>query len=271
MPPLDFEPITTRFSPVNALALGQLARLAYDSEADIGTQAQDMGFPREKIAFVSENHILAGDTQTIVLGDADKVIVAFRGTEPKLLRDWVSDAQALLVPGPAGMVHKGFRDALGLVYRRVRETVAAFQDRGQSLWVTGHSLGAALATLLVARLRFEEDKPVFGLYTFGQPRTGDREFARAFDADSKELTFRFVNNTDVVPRVPPRAGLYSHVGTFLYFDEKGTLRSDPGFWFRRLDQLRSAVDDFRKLEPGAIADHAMVRYLEGLKKKLLPV
>ena len=80
-----------------------------------------------------------------------------------------------------------------------------------------------------------------------------------------------MNNSDVVPRVPPRAALYSHVGTFLYFDEQRVLRADPGFWFRRLDELKSAVDDFRKLAPGAIKDHAMDEYLAGLAKKLLPV
>jgi triacylglycerol lipase len=265
---LEFHPTTTRYDPVNALALGQVAKLAYGDQAAVEAQARSWGF---KAAFVSDTHILKGDTQAAVLGDGEKVIVAFRGTQPTQLQDWVTDAQAVLVPGPAGMVHKGFRDALGLVHRRVREAVSAFQDRGQSLWVTGHSLGAALATLFVAMLRFEEDKPVFGLYTFGQPRTGDRGFARDFDADFKNLMFRVVNNSDVVTRVPPRAALYSHVGTFLYFDEQRILRADPGFWFRRLDEIKSAADDFRKLTPGALEDHAMDEYLVGLAKRLQPV
>ena len=261
---LDFNSTTTRYDPLNALALGQVAKLAYEGEAAITAQAGSWGL---EAGFISKNHILMGDTQASVLGDADRVIVAFRGTEPKNLQDWMSDAEAILVPGPVGMVHKGFLDALNLVYPDLRKMVARFQNRSQSLWVTGHSLGAALAALFVAKLRFEEDKPVYGLYTFGQPRSGDRSFARAFDQDLRSLTFRFVNNTDVVPRVPPRAGLYSHVGTFLYFDERRNLQADPGFWFRRLDALRSAVDDFRNLEPGAIKDHFMTEYLAGLEKK----
>jgi triacylglycerol lipase len=264
MATLDFNTMTTRYDPRNALALGQVAKLAYESETTVNAQAAAWGM---KSAFASADHLLEGDTQAVVLGDADKVIVAFRGTEPANLRDWVTDAEAILVPGPAGMVHKGFLDALTLVHRSLREIIRTFQDRGQSLWVAGHSLGAALATLFVAKLRFDEDKPVFGLYTFGQPRTGNRDFARAFDADFQSLMFRFVNNTDVVPRVPPRAGLYSHVGTFLYFDETKTLRADPGFWFRRLDALKSAVDDFRTLRPGAVKDHAMTEYLAALERK----
>jgi triacylglycerol lipase len=267
MAALEFNGATTRFDPVNALSLGQVAKLAYADQAEIETQATAWGV---RAVFISDTHLLRGDTQATLLGDAGKVIVAFRGTQPEMLRDWVSDAEAILVPGPAGLVHKGFQAALGLVHRRVREAVGALQDRGQSLWVTGHSLGAALATLFAARLRFEEDKPIYGLYTFGQPRTGDRTFARAFDADCRDLTFRFVNNSDVVPRVPPRVSLYSHVGTFLYFDEHRTLRSDPGFWFRRLDELHSAVDDFRNLRPGPIKDHAMDEYLAGLDRKAQP-
>lgn len=53
-----------------------------------------------------------------------------------------------------------------------------------------------------------------GLYTFGQPRTGDREFARKPDADFEQQTFRYVNNNDIVTRVPFRAMNYSHVGLF---------------------------------------------------------
>lgn len=149
---LDFNLTTTRYDPLNALALGQIAKLAYEGEEAIKAQAGRWGLEAQSI---SKNHILAGDTQVSVLSDADKVIVAFRGTQPKDLQDWMSDTEAILVPGPAGMAHKGFLDALNLVYPELRQTVARLQNRSQALWVTGHSLGAALATLFVAKLRFE--------------------------------------------------------------------------------------------------------------------
>ena len=66
------------------------------------------------------------------------------------------------------------------------------QRKGRALWITVHSLGAALATLAVAKLRLEKDEPVNGLYTFGQPRTGDRDFAKNFNADFGNQTFRYV-------------------------------------------------------------------------------
>lgn len=259
--------MTTRYDPLNALALGKVAKLAYAKEAEIKAQADAWGLQSQ---FITASQKLKGDTQAAILGDAEKVIVAFRGTEPTEIKDWVTDAMAVLVPGPAGMVHKGFLDALNVAYGRIRETIDRLQDRGQSLWVTGHSLGAALATLAVARLRFEEDKPVYGLYTFGQPRTGDRDFARAFDTDFKALTFRFVNNNDVVARVPPRVGLYSHVGTFLYFDVNHDLHADEAFWFRFLDSVKGRVEDFLKPGTDGIKDHDMKEYLVGLEKKASP-
>ena len=263
MPTLDFHAMTTRYDPLNALALGRVAKLVYQGAA--GIEAQARAWSLQSQFFSSKPHPLLGDTQAAILGDADKVIVAFRGTEPTNLKDWMTDAMIALVPGPAGMVHKGFLNALNLVYPGMREAVDRFQAQGQSLWVTGHSLGAALATLFVAKLRFEEDKPVFGCYTYGQPRTGDRTFARSFDADFKSLLFRFVNNNDVVPRVPPRAGIYSHVGTFLYFDVEKKLRADEAFWFRLLDNVKGAKEDFLRPGPDAIKDHSMTEYLSGLE------
>jgi triacylglycerol lipase len=136
------------------------------------------------------------------------------------------------------------------------------------LWFTGHSLGAALATLAVAKLRYEEDKPVYGLYTFGQPRTGDRNFERTFNQDFKPRAFRFVNNNDVVPRVPPRELRYSHVGTFLCFDADGKLHSDISWWYRLLDSIKGNIEDFLKPGTDGIRDHAMNNYLHNLEKNL---
>ena len=193
------------------------------------------------------------------------IIVAFRGTEPKKLQDWLTDADFDLVEGPFGQVHDGFNRALRHVWRDLARSIKEFQDNGQSLWFTGHSLGAALATLAVATLR-EEDKPVHGLYTFGQPRTGDRHFERTFNADFKPRCFRFVNNNDVVTRVPLRAMKYSHVGTFLYFDADGNLTDDLHWWYRFLDRVEGRIEDLGKLGTDGIKDHSMNRYIANLEQ-----
>ena len=97
----------------------------------------------------------------------------------------------------------------------------------------------------MASLR-DEDKPVHGLYTFGQPRTGDRNFERTINADFKPRCFRFVNNNDVVTRVPLRAMNYSQVGTFLYFDAEENLTDDLHWWYQFSDRVEGRIDDLGK-------------------------
>lgn len=258
----DFDPTTTRYTPSNALCLGETATLAYQDEPVIVRQANAWGFNR--VRFFSRR-----ETQAFTMANDRVVITAFRGTEPERLADWVTDADIRPTPALGGQVHEGFYRALNHVYQGVRDTIQEFQDQGQSLWFTGHSLGAALATLAVATLRSAEDKPVYGLYTFGQPRTGDRDFELRFNADLKTRAFRFVNNNDIVPRVPPRKFGYSHVGTFLYFDDEGELHSDPAWWYRLLDSIEGRVEALREPGTDGIRDHSMeTGYLPNLRKNL---
>jgi triacylglycerol lipase len=258
-----FNPNTAKYDPGNAYWLGKAAELAYQSADKIKTGVTGWGFPKFRM-LDREN------TQGFVAGNSEMIILAFRGTEPKRLADWMTDAEAGFVDGPFGKVHQGFWRALCSVWDDLQSSIAEFQDRGQSLLVTGHSLGAALATLAVARFRAQpSDKPVNGLYTFGQPRTGDRNFARNFDADFDACSFRFVNNNDMVTRVPLRLTGYSHIGTFLYFDANGRLSDDLGAWNRFLDSVKGSIEDLGKLGPDGIRDHSMTHgYLPNLEKNL---
>lgn len=254
-----FDALTARYHGENAVALAHAARLAYNRDDDACiAQAAEWGFPRAK-------PIGRRETQCLVMGNANAVVVTFRGTEPAKLADWMTDLDAELVPGPFGRVHDGFRRALSHVWDELTACVAAFQDQGQSLWATGHSLGAALATLTCAHWR-EADKPVNGLYTFGAPRTGNRDFERTFNQDFGARNFRFVNNADVVTRVPLREMGYSHAGKLVYFDDKGKLHTDPGWWSRFLNHVQAHIADLGQLGPAGINLHSMERYLKLCEK-----
>jgi triacylglycerol lipase len=221
----------TAYNGNNALFLAAMANLAYEREATVRSQAGAWGF--ERFDFFE-----AGGSEAFIVGDDQKIVVAFRGTEPEKLVDWLTDVNIVLVDGPGGRVHNGFSHGVKRVWRDLRQRITDFQDnaeRPQSLWFTGHSLGAALATIAVALLRFEEDKPVYGLYTFGQPRTGDQGFANFTNMDTMAGTYRFVNNNDIVTRVPPRALDYRHVGKMIYFTSGGRAETDIGFWMQFLD------------------------------------
>lgn len=252
----NFDARTRSYSKKNAYWLGTASLLAYKEGGDIQPETESWGF--NDFEFFDEK-----DTQAFIAGNNDMLLLAYRGTES--LKDWMTDADIDLVGGPGGKVHEGFSMALSHVWKEVW-TYIRESRKCRSLWVTGHSLGAALAALTVAKLRLEKDEPVNGLYTFGHPRTGDRDFAKNFDSDFSLQTFRYVNNNDIVTRVPFRSMHYSHVGTFKYFDKDGNQRDDISWWEKVVDRMKGRIDDLLKPGTDGIKDHSMERYIERLKK-----
>jgi triacylglycerol lipase len=206
------------------------------------------------------------ETQSFVSVTQEAVIVCFRGTEPDRPQDWITDLDFDLTDGPlGGRVHEGFYDALSCVWHSLDQEVHRLQsDRRRKLWVTGHSLGAALATLAVARWR-ERDLPVTGLYTFGQPRTGDHTFARSFDFVFRPHTFRMVNDLDIVTRTPPRALGYRHVGSFIHINEKGDLEHDICWWRRFLSGWQGAIETILDWGREGVQDHGMTQYRQRIE------
>ena len=158
MAQFHFDPLTRSHSAVNALTLARASNLAYEKTAVIeNTIRNEWGF--SDFLYLDDR---STDTQAFVAGNNQMVLVAFRGTQATNPDDWMTDLHVKLVRGPAGKVHDGFLGALGGVWRKVIQF--ARNERGsRALWVTGHSLGAALATLAVAKLRLEFIEPVNGL------------------------------------------------------------------------------------------------------------
>lgn len=253
MSEFEFHPQATKYDPVNALNLGKAAALAYKDEERVLAELSAWGF--EKSHFLNQ-----GGTQGYVAATAEMILVGFRGTEATRKEDLKADAKIRMESGPVGKVHRGFQDALGFVWEECLGKIREYQDQGQTLWVTGHSLGAALATMAVARLTFEEKMKVSGLYTFGSPRVGDPTFAREFNAAVGERTFRFRNNNDVVTRVPV-AGFfwlrYRHVGMTRYFDVKGRLRPKISWWRMLVDRIRGRLRDLGDPGTDGLKDHRM--------------
>lgn len=136
--------------------------------------------------------------------------------------------------------------------------------------MTGHSLGAALALLCTANHGFiagdQIYKSVNGTYLFDSPRVGNKDFEQKLEADSRTRIFRFVNNNDLVTRVPPRSFGFSHVGKFLYFSEDGnSLEVDANYWYHFLELFKGVYEDFGKLGPDLFKDHAMDYYVSRTK------
>lgn len=185
-------------------------------------------------------------------------VAAFRGTETDDPTDLFADARFLPTAWSAGgRVHAGFADAFDLVRA---EFLAATED-GRTLLLTGHSLGAALATL-AATLRPGR------LYTFGSPRVGDSAFVQL---PGPAAGVRYVDCCDVVTRVPPEMGIYTHAGRLLFIDRAGALHAD---WTpARIEQERREAS-LQYVDLGAflrgtvafreLADHAPINYSSGV-------
>ncbi|WP_320171866.1 lipase family protein [Maridesulfovibrio sp.] len=132
-------------------------------------------------------------------GFAGMFVIVFRGTEPNSIADLKSDIKANLVDAPdGGRVHNGFLKAYEKVADLLNEDIK--KADGLPVYITGHSLGGALA--LVAT-RYLGSDSVGATYTFGGPRVGDDNFFKKI----KTPVYRVVNAADGVARLPFGAGM----------------------------------------------------------------
>ncbi|XP_057797061.1 triacylglycerol lipase OBL1 [Salvia miltiorrhiza] len=189
--------------------------------------------------------------------DANLIVISFRGTEPFDADDWITDFDYSWYEIPnLGKVHMGFLEALGLgnrvktstfqmhlqaksdamvsdsdmgettayyvVRRKLKELLQ--QHKNAKFVVTGHSLGGALAILFPTVLVVQEEEEVLqrllGVYTFGQPRVGNRELGRYVEAHLEARYLRVVYCNDLIPRLPydNKTFLYKHFGICLYYN-----------------------------------------------------
>ena len=255
---------STQFQAAKAYWLAEASLLAYATPAEIeATVKNDWRFDR--ITHFSDKPT---STQGFLAVGAGIAILAFRGTEPAQLPDWESDARAFLKASPdfPGEIHDGFARALASVYAPVKTALDALPGSGALLYNTGHSLGAALATLCAHRLTAARCYPIQGVCNYGSPRVGDPDFAKNYQTVLGPRTYRLVNNEDLVTRVPPRAVGYEHVGEMVYIDDTGRLQRDIGFWYRFLNLVANAAADFKQAAKTTVRDHSMALYCEHLKR-----
>lgn len=259
---MPFPCTVTDFDMGNAWWLAETSLLSYADESFVSERWAEVGV--ERIG------VLRGAGTLCYVASTDRfVIVSFRGatilrkgkgtTLPDILNDWKSNAQVTLVNwGPNGAVHQGFAMALDDVWwgKHERPGLKTYLDSilaspaQQSVWFTGHGLGGALATLAASRYG-----RAAGLYTFGSPHVGDRDFARSFRIPA----YRFVNASDPVPSFLASYGEFEHVGMLKRIRADGSIVDGPS-------EDRRLSDWFRRLVAGSgqgiesFADHAPVTY-----------
>ena len=247
-----FRYTSEKFQMVNAWWLAESSLLAY-AESDFAQESFSAAGLKTKL-FDGKS------TQCYVAHNDNFVIVAFRGTQIykpgsqqnflDLLRDTINDIYIdikfhLVDSAQGGFVHQGFKEGLDEIWHNLVQYLNQLKKENPSrtLWFTGHSLGAALATL--AADRYES---VRGLYTFGSPLVGDK----AFNENFKVNTYRFVNNNDFITRIPLagnyknqklQIGKYHHVGQLKYISRDGHILDNPNFWDRLIDGFQGNFEN----------------------------
>ena len=206
------------------------------------------------------------DTQALLAVSGDYAVLAFRGTETSKRQDIKTDIEATKISLLEGRVHAGFRNAYESVRPAIENSLSQLDE--MPLYITGHSLGAALATVATQELEKNHlfRSRIAACYTFGSPRVGNSQYDRSFKAP----IYRMVNTTDIVTVIPLLAMGYIHIGDVRFLGRK------DGDMTRRIPALRLLLflaALFRLFGPW-VGDHAIVEYrrkLEAVAEKRNPV
>jgi triacylglycerol lipase len=269
--------------PRNARTLAVASDLAYLGEAE-GKRAYHDQLGLEARLFS------VGNTQAYLAANDEHVVVAFRGTESPTtiegLKDWLltDAANLLIVPegrlgtdlaaaGVAAKFHQGFVTAIGDIWDPLFEAVAAEMKKSERpLWLTGHSLGGALA-LIAAWLFRRKFVRVHQIYTFGGPMIGNKAATEAIDREFPSKIFRYVNLPDPVPKLPTLSLLANHYEHCQTENPLGAAAEAAdfmtGFASKTVDGILSAtlIDDLWNAVKQRVEAHSMDNY-RGLISKL---
>lgn len=172
----------------------------------------------------------------------DTAVVMFRGTNPPEIQDWLVNLNNKSFKSEDGDVHAGFWASYETMHDQLIEVLR--QKNPKRIWVTGHSLGGALAVVCTYRLMADESKEIAGVMTFGQPRVGSPEFCKHMDLQLRGRMVHFVNENDLVPRIPPS---FEHFGSLVWYTGGVIRRSRPPNLMMSSDDGSTNNDDFFEL------------------------
>lgn len=233
-----------------------------------------------------------GIVRAVLLTNRRFAILAFRGTRIDSLpffsgrREKLDDLQVSLQARLKdchgfGRVHTGFHDTFSAFWKVQGKEIRKAIGR-RALFCTGHSLGAALATLAARDLEHQTVRigPVAALYTFGSPVVGDDEFRRGFESLALPV-YRFVHGHDVITALVFAGLKYVHIGDLwrISGDPTGSVsrgqqhsllsafwqdatRLPAAAWSLKGQYHKLLSGDFAEmaLPAGALAEHAPIHY-----------
>lgn len=276
----SFHPRDRSFNRANALYLAHASDVAY--------QRSPAKAVRERLGLEATAFRHKVTRTRGYLGVCDThAVLAFRGSDPMTLPNWLTDMVVRLVECGEyeGRVHYGFSSALRSTWSMIETALSAAEER--PLFITGHSMGGALAVLAACRLS-RLGRPPAAIYTFGAPRVGDVNFCARYELP----TYRVVNRLDIVPEVPlvsvdrllsknaasknskltmrlkrmaERVPGYDHVNTLVYIDRDGVVTTGANIEPWHTHAVARAIATRGKSFLEGITDHLLGNYIRGLE------
>lgn len=204
-----------------AITLGEMSVLAYNDEHTRRLVLQLLDF--NEVVLLDD-----GPMSGFIAIKDDMAVVAFRGTNMSNPADWLANIDLFRQTPMHGACkfHKGFQDSYHRFADNIRRTLATYNPN--TIWVTGHSLGGAMAVCCAYDL-VRHQIPVTGLITFGQPRVANPAMATFLQSQLENRYLRFVNFDDIVPHVPTTKPAvlsdYRHAGELAWFKDNGIERN----------------------------------------------
>lgn len=241
-----------------SLLFAKLAELAYSDEETVKKEAKKLGFTTTE--FYNK-----GGAQAYRLMNKNDLVIACRGTQPSEFNDIKADLQALpVVAETVSRVHRGFKTEVDELWPMVLEDLQRKANDKKKIWFCGHSLGAAMATIMASRCHlYEGIEPVQELYTYGSPRVGWKKYCNSLGV----VHHRWVNNNDIVTRVPLNIMGYVHDGQEHYINAYGKLRQSTG-WQRIKDRFRGMWMGLKKGKIDNFSDHNIGDYIKHIEGEI---
>ena len=256
------------YDPRLAYALSVISAWSYSDGQTLANKLEWYGMPKNVVhEFTIVNAaLLVASKAFFVRSERGRVgVLSFTGTEPDSVVDLLTDANVCFKSfgddDDRQAIHTGFFDSVEVLWGDISERLELARcpdldgDRPasepmpeplQALYVTGHSLGGAMAVL--AAVTILEKSPTWdpllrGVYTYGQPAVGNADFAaRSAEVLESHRYFRHVYASDVVPHLPPTdCGDFYHFGTELRWDDDTSTWNDPAPKAKVVRQVQSRI------------------------------
>ena len=242
--------------PERSLLFAKLSSIAYnDNIEDVKKQVKKLGFTT--VEFYNRK-----GAQAYRFMNTEDLVIACRGTQPTEFNDIKADLNAIpVVAETISRVHRGFKEEVDELWPMVCDDIGRTVNVGKNLWICGHSLGAAMATIMANRCEcdVELNDPI-ELYTYGSPRVGWPTYVKSFGT----VHHRWRNNNDIVTTVPPRLLGFRHCGEQHYINAYGQVRNPTG-WQLVKDKWRGIWMGLKQGKVDSFSDHSMVEYIKYLE------